>query len=218
MDEGVSAHLDTTCPGISQTGSSSPAPPAPTKNKPQMSRPPPDRLPQISYSLFSEQKLRKKLSELGIPAWGNRQLLQRRHAEWLALWNANCDSAEPRSKSALLRELDAWERSQGGRSAQEARVGTQSKGEIMDKDFDGKGWAHKNRPDFDDLIQQARASRAAKKTPTDDRGEAVSEEAPPDATPDTALPHSIENPALNLPAPSANISAADESPVGRSSG
>ena len=82
-------------------------------NRPD-SKPPPERLPQLNYSLLRDNALRKKLSDLRIPNWGPRGLLIRRHAEWLAIWNANCDSSRPKPRRPLLDELDKWERTQGG--------------------------------------------------------------------------------------------------------
>lgn len=96
--------------------------------------------------------MRKKLSDLGIPAWGARELLIRRHTEWVNLYNSNADSSRPRSNRELLRELDTWERSQGGKaSGKEAAT--------KKKDFDGKEWARGNKDQFADLIRQARAKR-----------------------------------------------------------
>src|SRR4051812_5326426 len=57
-----------------------------------------ERLPHLNYSLFKEVGLRKKLQDLGISGQGNRQLLERRHTEWVTLWNANCDASKPRKK------------------------------------------------------------------------------------------------------------------------
>ncbi|KAJ6068996.1 hypothetical protein N7499_010883 [Penicillium canescens] len=75
---------------------------------------PPDRIPAINYSILKDNSLRKKLRDLGIPEWGPKPLLQRRHTEWMNLWNANCDSKNPKSKRVLLSELDIWERTQEG--------------------------------------------------------------------------------------------------------
>ncbi|RMZ90425.1 hypothetical protein DV736_g2344, partial [Chaetothyriales sp. CBS 134916] len=71
------------------------------------------RLPTINYSLLNESKLRSKLRDLGIPSTGSRELMSKRHTEWVNLWNANCDSLQQLSKRDLLRQLDTWERTQG---------------------------------------------------------------------------------------------------------
>lgn len=132
----------------------------PTKKHPfsATSTNPPDRLPSLSYSILNENALRKKFTALGIPNWGPKQLLIRRHTEWVNLWNANCDSSRPRSKRELLFDLDAWERTQGGNapSTSNTQSGPNS---IMRKDFDGAAWAANHGNDFKRLIAEARQKR-----------------------------------------------------------
>ncbi|RFU73981.1 e3 ubiquitin- ligase rad18 [Trichoderma arundinaceum] len=117
-----------------------------------------ERLPPLNYSMLKEQALRKKMSELGISNQGPRILLEKRHKEWLTLWNANCDAALPKKRSELLHDLDVWERTQGGRAPTTGRV-VQTAAVIKDKDFDGAAWAAKHDNSFKDLIANARKSR-----------------------------------------------------------
>lgn len=128
-----------------------------------------ERLPSLSYSIFKEQALRKKLAELGISNQGPRPLLERRHREWLTIWNANCDAAQPRRRAALLHDLDVWERTQGGRAATTALGrAAQASAAIRDKDFDGAAWASRHGDSFKDLIADARRSRLAAQKKADD--------------------------------------------------
>lgn len=90
---------------------------------------------------------------MGIPDWGPKPLLQKRHTEWMNLWNSNCDSKVPKSKRELLRELDIWEKTQGGQAPAPAAVGTNS---IMRKDFDAAAWSSNHDDDFKRLIANAR--------------------------------------------------------------
>lgn len=115
---------------------------------------PQDRISELNYSLLKETAMRKKMDELGLPSFGSKQLMVRRHTEWVNLWNANCDSSNARSKRDLLHDLDTWERTQGGR----APTTNQGYG-IMRKDFDGNGWANKNKDDFSRLIADARRKK-----------------------------------------------------------
>ncbi|KAF1924308.1 DNA repair protein rad18, partial [Didymella exigua CBS 183.55] len=120
--------------------------------------PPPIRLSTLNYSMMKEGALRKKLQEIGIPNWGSKDLMRRRHIEWLNIHNSNCDAdeRERRPKRQLLKELEEWENTQGGRAdVKESKV--------MRKDFDGSGYAKSHKSDFDDLIAQARKKRAAPK-------------------------------------------------------
>jgi E3 ubiquitin-protein ligase RAD18 len=120
--------------------------------------PPPIRLSQLNYAMLKEGALRKKLQEIGIPNWGNKDLMKRRHIEWLNIHNSNCDADDSvrKSKKLLLQELDEWENTQGGKA--------HSKDDrIMRKDFDGNGHARSHKSDFDDLIARARQKRAVPK-------------------------------------------------------
>ncbi len=119
----------------------------------------PDRLPQLNYSLFKDTTLRKKLQELGISAQGSRTLLERRHTEWVTLWNANCDASRPRKKTDLLHELDVWERTQGARIPS-SNSGINPASQILHRDFDGAGWAAKHDLSFQNLIATARKTLA----------------------------------------------------------
>lgn len=120
-----------------------------------------ERLPHPHYSGLKDAALRKKLADQGIASTGSRQLMERRYTEWVTIWNANSDSKEPKRKSELRRELDIWERTQGGKAnttGREHLMGAQ----IRDKDFDGKAWADKNEEAFKDLIAKARQKAKVK--------------------------------------------------------
>lgn len=129
---------------------------------------PRDRISELNYSLLKETAMRKKMDELGLPSFGSKQLMVRRHTEWVNLWNANCDSSNSRTKRELLHDLDTWERTQGGR----APTTNQGYG-IMRKDFDGNSWANKNKDDFSRLIADARRKKttAPPKSEPEQQGE-----------------------------------------------
>lgn len=159
--EKVDRHLDTDCPGeprpqpeVSKPKNLNFATARSIQNSAPMSS---ERLPSTNYSILNETKLRKRLSDLGIPTWGSRLLMEKRHREWVMIWNANCDSARPKTKRELLQDLDTWERTQGGQAptmSVSANLGAQ----IKDKDFDGAGWSAKHSDSFSDLIARARKS------------------------------------------------------------
>ncbi|KAG8168226.1 hypothetical protein KVR01_003915 [Diaporthe batatas] len=229
--EKVDRHLDTDCPGEPR--------PQPSQSKPNnlgfpSTRPaaniptkPQERLSTLNYSMVKETALRKRLKEGGISSWGSRHLLEKRHREWVTIWNANCDSARPKSKSELLQDLDTWERTQGGSApsnSHSANLGAQ----IKDKEFDGQGWASKHSDSFRDLIANARKSRQKAggttqdssheaRDHTSDAGNVVPEQRPDDLNnsqqhaegyvmrnSDTTMEHSI----------TASQIAADQSPRG----
>jgi E3 ubiquitin-protein ligase RAD18 len=121
-----------------------------------------ERLPTLAYSMLTDNALRKKLKELGISNQGPKLLMQKRHTEWVNLWNANCDSRNPRSKRDLLNELEIWDRTQGRQIANNAGPNG-----VMAKDFDGDAYVKNNKNDFDDLIRKAREKAKAKKVETE---------------------------------------------------
>ncbi|RDA92189.1 hypothetical protein CP533_5611 [Ophiocordyceps camponoti-saundersi (nom. inval.)] len=151
----VFQHLES-CPGPSIQGGSRSNDGKPSSQQRSKDKPP-DRLPALNYSILRENALRKKLTELGISSQGPRALLERRHKEWLTLWNANCDATNPKKRSHLLQDLDLWERTQGGRAPLSTRL--VSAAAVKDKDFDTVAWAAKHDSSFRDLIASARKSK-----------------------------------------------------------
>jgi E3 ubiquitin-protein ligase RAD18 len=126
--------------------------------------------------MLKESALRKKLQEIGIPNWGGKDLMKRRHIEWLNIYNSNCDADDSvrKNKRQLLKELDEWEQTQGGKA-------DTKESKIMKKDFDGDGYAKSHKSDFDDLIAQARQKRATSKADSEDpakQGKSVDEQSP----------------------------------------
>ncbi|KAG6005902.1 hypothetical protein E4U21_007536 [Claviceps maximensis] len=115
------------------------------------------RLPALNYSILKEHALRKKLAELGISNQGPRILLEKRHKEWINLWNANCDAINPKKRHQLLQDLDVWEKTQGYRSSA-AGPAASNASMIKDKNFDAARWAAKHDSSFKDLIASARSN------------------------------------------------------------
>lgn len=113
----------------------------------------------MNYSLLKDTQLRKKFKDMGIPNWGPRQLLQKRHTEWMNLWNANCDSTSPKTKKELLRELEIWERTQGGFAPTQSSL--EPTNTVMAKDFDAAQWSVSHDNDFKRLIANARKKSEA---------------------------------------------------------
>jgi E3 ubiquitin-protein ligase RAD18 len=166
----VFAHLDT-C-NDKPPSTSRPSQPIDEGNKSAITvKPTP--LPTLAYSMLPESSLRKKLSSLGIPSSGPKILLQKRHTEWMNLWNANCDARSPSTKRELLAELDNWERTQGRAVLANMNGNGEAKG-VMSKEFDRQQWQRGNKSDFDELVRRARGKRASAtpkpSTPKEEQG------------------------------------------------
>lgn len=174
-----------------------------------------ERLPPLNYSMLKEQALRKKMLELGLNNQGPRPLLEKRHKEWLTLWNANCDAATPKKRSELLHDLDIWERTQGGRAPTTGRV-IQTAAAIKDKDFDGAAWAAKHDSSFRDLIANARRNgKKAKKEEEKEEDESTTDQ-PQSSTsqpPDLMVLSSSQPPASSNSAAQRNLEEPGHAPI-----
>jgi E3 ubiquitin-protein ligase RAD18 len=156
--------------------------------------------------MLKETALRKKLQDIGIPTWGSKDLMRRRHIEWLNIYNSNCDADDSvrKSKRQLLRELDEWEQTLGG------RAGTKES-KIMKKDFDGDGYAKTHKTEFDDLIARARQKRATPKT--DSEGLTERETPPDEQQPLPANGTETQIPSDTHPHPSNNSNPYENNPT-----
>ena len=114
-------------------------------------------LPALNYSMLKDKSLREKLADLNISIYGSRQLLEQRHKEWVTIWNANCDSAHPKTRAELLRDLDTWERTMS--SAVRTTGFQAAQPQVKDKNFDGASWATSHDTSFKDLIAKARQTK-----------------------------------------------------------
>lgn len=85
------------------------------------------------------------------------------------LWNANCDAKNPKTKDELRRDLDIWERTQGG-AAQQSGI-TSGPNAVMAKTFDAAAWSANHNDDFRRLIENARKKKDMIKKQTQDQGE-----------------------------------------------
>lgn len=223
----VDRHIDTSCPGSPQppkaSSSAAPSrqgnslgsarnpfnPPTPTKQ--------PERLPAVAYSMLKDTALRKKMAELGLSTSGTRQMLEKRHQEWVTIWNANCDSARPKKRSELLNDLDVWERTMGSRAPTMSRAANMG-AQIKDKDFDGSAWAVKHDTSFKDLIARARGSRSKavqqvkEASPGDEPGSAP--ETGKGANDATSEPVLLPTPVVDLTGPTSSQPETPDSPSG----
>lgn len=158
--EKVYTHIDTDCPGQPQPQPNATKPKSFSLGTARSTKVPGasfERLPSVNYSILTDAKLKKRLSDLGISTSGSRLLLEKRHREWVMIWNSNCDSSLPKTKRALLQDLDTWERTQGGMAFTQSLSANRT-AQIKDKDFDGAGWSAEHHDSFNDLIARARKS------------------------------------------------------------
>ncbi len=63
-------------------------------------------MPKLLYTLITVPKLKKMLKECHLSAQGSREQLVRRHQEFTHIYNAQCDSNNP--KSGIKSEINNW--------------------------------------------------------------------------------------------------------------
>lgn len=97
------------------------------------------------------------------------------------LWNANCDSRNPKSKQTLLRDLEVWEKTQGGRaSTTPVNVNLQVSGSTdsakTDQNANDQAMSARDVDTFRTLIAQAKQRKAAAQKANENRTETPSEQ------------------------------------------
>ncbi|NXG62603.1 RAD18 ligase, partial [Hemiprocne comata] len=65
---------------------------------------------KVVYNLLSDRDLKKKLKEHGLSTQGTRQQLIKRHQEFVHMYNAQCDSLNPKSVTEVVKELEKNEK------------------------------------------------------------------------------------------------------------
>ncbi|NXW07279.1 RAD18 ligase, partial [Fregetta grallaria] len=65
---------------------------------------------KVVYNLLSDRDLKKKLKEHGLSTRGTRQQLIKRHQEFVHMYNAQCDSLNPKSVAEVVMELEKNEK------------------------------------------------------------------------------------------------------------
>ncbi|NXV40992.1 RAD18 ligase, partial [Uria aalge] len=65
---------------------------------------------KVVYNLLSDRDLRKKLKEHGLSTHGTRQQLIKRHQEFVHMYNAQCDSLNPKSVAEVVKDLEKNEK------------------------------------------------------------------------------------------------------------
>ncbi|KAL6307967.1 hypothetical protein BKA93DRAFT_833243 [Sparassis latifolia] len=126
-------------------------------------------LPKVSYHTLKDSVIKDRLLEHNLPTTGDRNTLNKRHAKWVMMFNANLDqsSTDRKTLSQLRRELQTWEDERKARK----QVVT-----------DTTAYEKAHKAEFANLIEAARPRKVS------DRGHVAEEatRAGPTAVQDTA--------------------------------
>ncbi|XP_072276566.1 E3 ubiquitin-protein ligase RAD18 isoform X2 [Pyxicephalus adspersus] len=112
---------------------------------------------KVVYNLLSERDLRKRLKEAGLSTHGTKQQMIRRHQEFVHMYNAQCDSLNPKSAAEIIKEI---EKSEKVRSSLEAKRGSAMtfKKEQSEKEIDEihQQYRTKHKSEFKQLVEQVK--------------------------------------------------------------
>jgi hypothetical protein len=122
------------------------------------------KLPKPGTTNIKLRDLKARLQKLGIPTHGTTQSeLVQREAEWITLWNANCDARRPKPKAVLLRDLDAAMRNKLLVEASSSASGSSnnSSGGSKKRKYtaeSARAYSKRENNTFKELAKRARAS------------------------------------------------------------
>ncbi|XP_041837242.1 E3 ubiquitin-protein ligase RAD18 isoform X1 [Melanotaenia boesemani] len=134
---------------------------------------------KLVYNLLSMQELKKKLKECHLSLQGSRDQLIRRHQDFVHLYNAQCDSLNPKSAEEIAKEVEANEKTKNQLRGRIKPVMVFSKNQSAEEiDRMHSNYRKQHSSDFNRLIAQARQRRETSKQArvrqevTDEKGDA----------------------------------------------
>ncbi|KAM3915721.1 E3 ubiquitin-protein ligase RAD18 [Leptodactylus fuscus] len=126
---------------------------------------------KVVYNLLSERDLRKRLKELGLSTQGSKQQMIRRHQEFVHMYNAQCDSLNPKSAAEIAGEIEKTEKIRSELEAKRESGMTFTKEQSEEQiDEIHQDYRQKHKNEFQQLIEQMKGRW---KTP---KGKRVKEE------------------------------------------
>lgn len=168
-------------------------------------------LPKVVYNLLSDRDLKKKLKEHGLSTHGTKQQLIKRHQEFVHMYNAECDSLNPKSVSDLVKELENNEKIraqlESSKLVKESMTFTkhQTENEI---DEIHRDYRKKHKAEFQRLIDQVtKRKKTTTKIETEEeepeQKEAIAEDVPKETGEKTTVEEhadweSLENQSFNI--------------------
>ncbi|XP_029682029.1 E3 ubiquitin-protein ligase RAD18 isoform X1 [Takifugu rubripes] len=132
---------------------------------------------KLVYNLLSMSELKRRLKECHLSSQGSRDQLVKRHQTFVHIYNAECDSLNPKSAEDIAKEVEASEkirhRLQG--KVQPAMMFSKNQSE-REIDELHSNYRKKNSSEFSRLIAQVRGRRETNKPARNTREDAVKEE------------------------------------------
>ncbi|XP_028680795.1 E3 ubiquitin-protein ligase RAD18 [Erpetoichthys calabaricus] len=112
---------------------------------------------KVVYDLLSDQEVRRRLKELGLPTQGPRQQLVKRHQEFLHMYNAQCDSLNPKTVQEIVKDVERNEKQRARLESKSKTVMLFSKNQTEEEiDEIHAQYRKQNKTAFQQLIEQVK--------------------------------------------------------------
>ncbi|KAM4722796.1 E3 ubiquitin-protein ligase RAD18 [Rhinophrynus dorsalis] len=113
---------------------------------------------KVVYNLLSERDLRKRLKEVGLSTQGSKQQMIRRHQEFVHMFNAQCDSLNPKSAAEIVCEIENNEKVRSLLEAKHEDTGMTFKKEQTEEEIDEihQEYRKKHKSEFQQLVDQVK--------------------------------------------------------------
>ncbi|XP_053325922.1 E3 ubiquitin-protein ligase RAD18 [Spea bombifrons] len=130
---------------------------------------------KVVYNLLSDRDLRKRLKEVGLSTHGSKQQMIKRHQEFVHMYNAQCDSLNPKSASEIVSEIVNNEKIRSSLEAKQESGMTFSKDQTEEEiDEIHQQYRKKHKNEFQHLIESMKGrwgkkgGKQIKKEPSED--------------------------------------------------
>ncbi|KAM4651821.1 E3 ubiquitin-protein ligase RAD18 isoform 2-T2 [Discoglossus pictus] len=113
---------------------------------------------KVVYNLLSERDLKKRLKEVGLSTHGSKQQMIRRHQEFVHMYNAQCDSLNPKSATEIVSEIENNEKVRAQLEAKQDESVLTFKKDQTEEEIDGihQEYRNKHKSEFQQLISQVK--------------------------------------------------------------
>lgn len=121
-------------------------------------------LAKVVYNLLSTQELKRRLKQCHLSVQGSRDQLVKRHQEFVHIYNAQCDSLNPKSAEAIAKEVEASEKIRNQLTGKAKPVLVFSKKQSEEEiDTMHSNYRKQHSSDFSRLIAQVRGRLETKR-------------------------------------------------------
>ncbi|XP_043933504.1 E3 ubiquitin-protein ligase RAD18 [Protopterus annectens] len=116
-------------------------------------------MPKLVYNLLSDRELKKKVKEVGLSTSGSRQQLIKRHQDFVHMYNAQCDSLNPKSAAEIAKEIENNQKIQTQLESEVKKKVMTFKKDQSEEEIEGihSEYRMKHQNEFQQLIDQVKS-------------------------------------------------------------